>query len=649
MIVLSYYSSYRLSNHDPCVAVARDGEVIYSFEEQKLSRVHSREAKFLPDRALLSALYTTQIDPGDVDVLCIVGPDNLTDPFGVTKRIEKFFGVRPKEILACQHHAAHTALAVHGSGFDSGIYWTLDAGGEEPNTFGEIGLFENGRAERRHAISKPSLPILYYLITGCCGFSDFEEGKVMGLAAYGTLRKELYDGMRALFEFDEFGHPVFKGSMNYVPPTLRWEKFSHDEFRPQKVVDYMDRTICPELDAVCRGYLPQDVAAAAQRLVEDLAVEAMRRMAKSMGVEIRNVALVGGFFLNILANKRIREAFDANVYTPPGCNDMGLAAGGALWASYEGASRPVTAPNGPRKQISAYLGPSFEDNEIAALLPRFPVSYRRLEDDELVREAATAIASGKVVGWFQGRAEFGARALGARSVLADPRNPESKARVNQLLKKRDWFMPYAPAILAEQAHRYVQRSCDAPYMTMAFDSIAGVAEQVPAAVHLDGTVRPQIVDAERNSRFHALISAFHDITGVGMVLNTSFNRHGVPIVATPRHAIEHLIEGVVDVLYVGPYEAHLAAEHSAAEERFIPEDVLKTVMGIKHGFELAARGDAASARKIFEQLSCDIALPADGSTRSIDVNGTAFDADGTVWDRIGRFLAGSRSKPDTAE
>ncbi|MEQ8319663.1 MAG: carbamoyltransferase C-terminal domain-containing protein [Rhodospirillales bacterium] len=645
MIVLSYYSSYRLSNHDPCVAIARGGELIYSFEEQKLSRVHSREAKFLPDRALLSALYTTQIDPSQIDVLCVVGPDKLTDPFGITARIEKFFGVKPGEVIACQHHAAHTALAVHGSGFDKGIYWTLDAGGEEPNTFGEVGLFEDGCLERHHAISKPSLPILYYLITGCCGFSDFEEGKVMGLAAYGKVRDELYRHMRALFEFDDFGHPVFTGSMNYVPPTLRWEKFSHDEFRPQKVVDYMDRTICPELDTVCRGYLPQDIAATGQQLVEDLAVEALRRMAASLSVRVEDVALVGGFFLNILVNKAIREEFNARVFTPPGCNDMGLAAGGALWASFKGASKPIVPSGRKRQQLSAYLGPDFDEAEIADLLPRFPLSYRRLDDEELPRAAAAEIANNQVVGWFQGRAECGARALGARSVLADPRNPESKARVNQLLKKRDWFMPYAPAILAEEAHRYVNKPCDAPFMTMAFDSLPGTAEQVPAAVHLDGTVRPQLVDAVRNPAFHALISAFNDLTGVGMVLNTSFNRHGVPIVATPRHAIEHLIEGVVDVLYVGPFEARLAAARPVTEEHFISEDVLKTVMALKHGYDFIARADTASAEKIWAQVPCDVRCFENKGEMNIQIEDVVFAIDNGVWDRIANHLAESGMAP----
>jgi len=632
MNVFAYYPAHKLSNHDSCVAIARDGRLDYAFEEQKLSRVNHREPKFFPDRTTLSAFYTTGLDPAQVDVMAVVGPEKIDDPANVIGFVEKYFGIRAAKVVACPHHVAHSALAVYGSGLADGVYWTLDAGGED-GICAEFGVVEGRRMRRLHTVPGPTLGTFYHAISGTCGFADFEEGKVMGLASYGTVDSRLYDGLRQMFSFDAAGHVVFASDVRHRYPTIRWDKFDHDEVKPYKVVQYVQRLMSPTLDRLTRGHLPETIAATAQRLCEDLALETLTRLLAHFGLVGRPLMLSGGLFQNIIINKRIREVFGIDPFVPPGVGDMGLAAGAALWASAEAG---VAMPSEP---VSAYLGPRFDDAEVEALLARFSVEYARLDADGVAAGAAAAIADGKVVGWFQGRAEFGARALGARSVLADPRDPDAKARVNQLLKKRDWFMPYAPSVLAEHADRYLGRPCPSPYMTMAFECTESAPGAVPSAVHVDGTVRPHIVEREHNPLYHRMISDFHRLTGEGMVLNTSFNRHGTPIVATPRHAIEHLLEGVVDVLFIGSFRAVCPWRRRPAHEELVPEPVLRALMGVRQGLDFLDLGDAEAARTAFGRCGYDVLVRDDDAGRKVVIAGHAYDRDAIRWNAVAADLA----------
>jgi hypothetical protein len=225
---------------------------------------------------------------------------------------------------------------------------------------------------------------------------------------------------------------------------------------------------------------------------------------------------------------------------------------------------------------------------------------------------------GKVVGLFQGQAEFGARALGARSVLADPRLESSKFRVNQALKKRDWFMPYAPAILEEHGNEFFEGFVPAPYMNMAFRVRPGKAHLIPAAIHVDGTCRAQSVNEKQNPLFHRLISQFAKLTGVPMVLNTSFNRHGVPIVATPRQAIEHLLEGSVDLLaiegyLVSPLIRTRAIASLADDTANRAWEHLKWVARLLEGKEMDA------ARNYLERTKLPITVSREGITLLTDI------------------------------
>lgn len=647
MNILAYYPSYKLSNHDLSVALVKDGEMIYAFEEQKLSRVNHREAKYIPERAMLSALYTCAMDPREIDMICICGPEAVSEfQWEVVARIEKYFGISTKSVVACPHHLAHSALSVLGSGYDTCVYWTLDHGGED-KTWGELGVYKDNKLNHIFQLNRHSLPTFYFLLTACCGFADFEEGKVMGLASYGQPDNRLYEKMRNLFEFDSTGQVYLKGEMHYKYPKIRFDKFSHDQFKPYKVIQYLTRGVYPPLDKMTRKYLPEIVAATGQKIVQDLSVESLKRIIKINGLEKYPIALGGGFFQNIIVNKEIRKQVCSDIFIPVGVGDMGLAAGAALWASSQYDSNAfIKSRNG--KQISPYLGPEFTDKEIGNLLKGFSVEVKRLPEDELVNEVADCISHGKVVGWFQGRGEFGARALGARSVLADPRDADSKARVNQLLKKRDWFMPYAPSILEEHAGEFLQGSANSPYMTMGFDAVESSMKDIPSAVHVDGTIRPQIVRREDNPLYHKLISKYFEITGVPLVLNTSFNRHGVPIVATPRQAIEHLMEGVVDVLCIGCFVAvQMYKPKEKKNEHIVPENVLKKLLGIRHGYSFLEEGDKESANAIFKQTGYKIYYEFNDELKVLTISGCKFDMTITDWSEIAIFLANESASTET--
>jgi carbamoyltransferase len=208
----------------------------------------------------------------------------------------------------------------------------------------------------------------------------------------------------------------------------------------------------------------------------------------------------------------------------------------------------------PAHVKSAYLGPAFTDGEVLQELQRYDdISYRQLALDNVPLETAQLIVDGQVVGWFQGRMEWGPRALGNRSVLADPRDPRMRDRINDRLKKRDWFMPFAPSVLKEYCDECFINYHPSPYMNLAFDMRPPYDELVPAIMHVDKTARPQEVDRTVNAPYYDTIEAFRQLTGIPMVLNTSFNRHGLPIVCTPEDAVNHLRWGCIDMLAIGTF------------------------------------------------------------------------------------------------
>jgi carbamoyltransferase len=381
-----------------------------------------------------------------------------------------------------------------------------------------------------------SLGLFYSAITDALGFRVGNgEGKTMGLACYG-------DPEAAIEDLEEFA-PKVEGLK-----TIRRKEWQLDTavIENRLYGHYRESAL---IRLLIDKHGEANIAAAAQAILERELSRLVKNAVEATGC--RDLIGGGGVFLNVKSSKvLIDEGIVDSICVPPGPGDEGLAAGYAM-AAYvahnDGSQFPA-----PIK--SAYLGPSFTDQQILEALQNCDdVSYRKMEADELPTKTAQLIADGKVVGWFQGRMEWGPRALGNRSVLADPRDPEMRDRINERLKKRDWFMPFAPSVLKEYCDECFVNYHPSPYMNLAFSMRSPYDELVPAIMHVDETARPQAVDREINPLYYDTLEAFRKLTGIPMVLNTSFNRHGLAIVCTPKHAIEHLRWGCIDVLVIGSY------------------------------------------------------------------------------------------------
>jgi carbamoyltransferase len=279
-------------------------------------------------------------------------------------------------------------------------------------------------------------------------------------------------------------------------------------------------------------------------------------------------------------------------------HDAGLSLGGALWADY------LLNGTRPEYPVSPYLGPSFSEKSVNGSLG--PHKARSSRPKNLENTVAEALASGQVVGWFHGRAEYGARALGARSVLADPRNPNAKARLNQLMKRRDWFMPFAPSILEEFGEDYFEDFRPSPYMNIAFKVRSDKRSEICGAIHADGTCRAHTVSRQLNPKFHSLITEFHRIAGVPLVLNTSFNRHGVPMVCTPKDALDHLNQGCVDILAIEGFL--VAGGTDPVLEGTVPDSVFEEFEIVRHAVVLAKQGKLERARELLQKRKFKIVI-----------------------------------------
>ncbi len=294
-----------------------------------------------------------------------------------------------------------------------------------------------------------------------------------------------------------------------------------------------------------KHFKPEDIAASAQKVLEDKGLEIVKDAMNRTG-ETR-IAVAGGVFLNCKLNQRIRELPGVeSLFIHPAAGDNGVCTGTAIEACR------ILDPNNfrPEKMEHVYYGSGYTNEEIEKNIKDYNLSYERLKDP--AGTAADLIKKGKVVGWFQGRMEYGPRALGNRSVLADPTDPKMRDRINQFLKKRDWFMPFCPSMLIEAKDEYLVNPAEAPFMITTFDVPKNKAKEIPAVVHVDNTARPQTVKKEVNPLYWRLIKQFEKYK-VPMVLNTSFNKHGLPMIRTPQDALNHLVWKCVDVLIMDDF------------------------------------------------------------------------------------------------
>ncbi|NTV12066.1 MAG: carbamoyltransferase [Zoogloea sp.] len=426
-----------------------------------------------------------------------------------------------------EHHLAHEASAFLAAPFDSSAVITLDGRGERATA--TLGMWRDGRLTRFRQIDFPhSLGLLYEEVTRYLGFLHAsDEYKVMGLASYGEPRHLDFFRDLVVWEGDAGGEEV---GFRISPPALE------ARFGPARQ---------PGQPFSAQHF---DIAASLQQALEETVLHLADWLRIRSGED--RLCMAGGVALNCVMNSRLRDSglYD-EVWVQPAAGDAGTALGAALWTD-------AAARGGERRwrMEHAYLGPGYSDAEIEEALRHARLPYRRLAD--VAADTARLLADGLVVGWFQGRMEFGPRALGARSILAAPFDPGMQARLNEL-KDREDFRPVAPAVPEEDLEACFGSSCAnggrSPFMLFVYEVPPAKAARIPAAVHVDGTARVQTVSPRWNPRFHALLRAFGELTGVPVLINTSFNTRGEPIVCTPRHAIESFCSTPLDALVIGPY------------------------------------------------------------------------------------------------
>ena len=418
-----------------------------------------------------------------------------------------------------KHHIAHAASAFHASPFESAAVMCLDGRGERATTTYAVG--EGNQLTRLAQVDFPhSLGLLYEAVTEYLGFlSSSDEYKVMALASYGkpTFLREF----RGLIRLRDHGDYE-------IAPLALEERFGPARTRGGATEQ--------------RHY---DIAHSLQAALEESVLE----LGQWLYRETKNdrLCMAGGVALNCVMNARLRDRGPfKEIWVQPAAGDAGTALGAALWV--DARERKDNARHW--RMDHAFLGPSFNDEEIFEFIRWSKLPYRKLDD--VARETAALLAQDKVIGWFQGRMEFGPRALGARSILASPIHAEMQARLNDI-KDREDFRPVAPVVLEEEAQNWFDGARVSPFMLFVFDVLPDKADKIPAVRHVDGTARVQTIRREQNPAYYDLLAAFHRRTGVPVLINTSFNTRGEPIVCTPRDAIESFWTSPLDALVIGSY------------------------------------------------------------------------------------------------
>lgn len=553
--------------HDSAACIVRDGEVLAAAEEERFTRIkHAKRplpfsAWELPYGAIDYCLRTADIELADVDhiaysydpyLLLSERDETITLPLEPSARAQP--GIAPWEPLFVsyivnaerqlidgvphrlrdrfrsaktrhawrwqfvEHHLAHEASAFLAAPFDDCAVLTIDGRGEKTAT--SYGRFVRGQYSRIGEVPLPnSLGLLYEQVTEYLGFlRSSDEYKVMALASYGN---PVYEReFREIVELGDNGQYLIRDprlEQRFGPARLRGAPVDQRHF---------------------------DIARSLQAVLESTVSELARWLRTVTGAE--NLGMAGGVALNCVLNGRLREQrIFERIFVQPAAGDAGTALGAALWVDWQ-----VRGGERRYRMDHAYLGPEFTSAEVEAELKRAKQKYRRL--DNVAAETAKILAADRIVGWFQGRMEFGPRALGARSILASPLDAGMQQRLNEI-KDREDFRPVAPAVLEEAAKEWFVGAERAPFMLFVFDVMPSKAHLIPAVRHVDGTARVQTVGRHEQPLYHDLIDEFGKRTGVPVLVNTSFNTRGEPVVCTPRDALESYASSPLDALVIGPF------------------------------------------------------------------------------------------------
>jgi carbamoyltransferase len=572
--------------HDSAACLVREGEIVAAASEERFTRVKGDAA--FPRRAVDFCLQQAGIQVQDLDYVGFYDKPLLK----FERILETYLGVAPSgfksflmagplwikeklftdrelkdalgyegEVLYAEHHESHAASAFFPSPFEEAAILTMDGVGEWATA--TVGVGRGSDLEIHRELRWPdSLGLLYSAFTYHAGFKvNSGEYKVMGLAPYGEPRYR--DAiLTELIDLKEDGSfTLNQDYFNYLSGlTMTSRNFD-------KVFGGPPRE--PESKLTQRE---MDLA----RSVQDVCEEIMLRMARTAHREtgLENLCMAGGVALNCVGNGRIlREGPFKNIWIQPASGDAGGSLGVAQLIWHRHLKQGRTVRPGRDSMKGSYLGPSFSDDESRARLDKFGARYRRLERNELLGVVAGVLAEEKIVGWFNGRMEFGPRALGARSILGDPRSPRMQAQMNLKIKFREGFRPFAPSVLRERASEYFELDAESPYMLLVapvrkerripmsedqrglwgIDQLNVLRSDIPSVTHIDYSARVQTVDRETSPDYYDLIKAFEARTGYGVLVNTSFNVRGEPIVCSPEDAYVCFMRTHIDYLVVGPY------------------------------------------------------------------------------------------------
>jgi carbamoyltransferase len=560
---------------DAAAAIIRDGHLIAAVEEERFNRF--KHSAGFPAAAIRYCLQAAGIGLSDLDHVGIsrdpsahlhkkilfaatrAGFAQIKDRLGNAAKVRdlkdelaRVFGVSKKHLRArfhnIEHHRAHLASCFFVSPFERAALLSIDGFGDFISTMWALGEGNSiqllGQVEYPH-----STGIVYTATTQFLGFPHYgDEGKVMGLAPYG--RPRFIEEFRDIIRTDENGR--FRLDLKYFRHHAEGVEMTWDEGSPVIGRVFSDEFAHlfgpPRVPGAELSNRDHDIAASLQLRLEEVAFHVLYHLHEKTG--LTDLGLAGGVAYNSVMNGNIllHTPFK-RLFVQPAAGDSGTALG-VCYQIYN------TLLNGERVEVmdGAYTGPQFSNDEIRVVLEESGLAFEYYEDEELTKRAAQDIAAGYVVGWFQGRMEFGPRALGNRSIVVDPRRAEMKEILNDRIKKREPFRPFAPSILEERVGDYFEQTHPAPAMLMVYQIREERRQEIPAVTHVDGSGRLQTVSRELNQRYYQLISDFNDLTGVPVILNTSFNENE-PIVCTPQEAIDCFRKTKMDVLYVGNFNA----------------------------------------------------------------------------------------------
>lgn len=560
---------------DAAVAVLKDGVPVWAAEEERFSRV--KHASGFPALALQRCFKDLQIPFSAVDAVAISKNPHANifrkilyvlkeKPKGglVADRVSAFrksagfekdffatLDISPAYMRAkffnIEHHQTHAASSFYFAGFEDAAFLSIDGLGDFSSA-----MWGEGQGNQIRVIDRVYFPhsagFLYTAGTQFLGFLNFgDEYKVMGLAAYG--KPTHLNEFRRMIRFLPGGK--FELNLDYFTHHRGHAKIRWQGGAPEQEILYSEKWLekfgypRPSKDPLTER--DKNIAASLQGVFEELLFHILNHLHKQTKNE--NLCLAGGAAYNSLANGKIsRMTSFKNIYIQPAAGDSGSALGAAAFVYHSVYKRP------PHTVMNhAYLGPSYTDLEIEKMLIERKLCFERLRAETLGERTARDIAEGMIVGWFQGKMEFGPRALGNRSILADPRRPDMKDILNKRVKNREGFRPFAPAVLEERAHEYFEMDCaESPFMLKVFSVKPEKRSVLPAITHEDGTARVQTVSKETNSIFWLLIREFEKQTGVPVILNTSFNENE-PVVCSPEEALGCFLKTKMDVLVLGSY------------------------------------------------------------------------------------------------